>query len=234
MKRITAMKITKKEVIQMKKTILILLAVLVGLFNVLPCYAAPSVNIAVSAQVPNGTPDLTLVIKELSTPNQNPWTGTTVTNMTFGPLTHTLDDGSDAGVWFSKKYYCVIIFTTSFGHRYEVRSTCSGLVSGANSLPAGSFGLTPGYAAADEWSPGNPQGAQPTGSTLGAAGSAVATNKVVYTSETAASNRIIRAFYSLPPYGTGGALPFPGYTPITLSQPSATYSGSVTITIAAI
>ena len=234
MKSITTLKITKKEVIKMKKTLIMLLVSLVGLFNVLPCYAAPSVNIAVSAQVPSSTPDLTLVIKELTTANQNPWTGTTVTAMTFGPLIRTLADGTDAGVWYSSKYYCVIIFTTSFGKRYEVRSTCAGLTSGATSLPAGSFGLTPGYASQDEWSAGNPQGTQPTGSVLGAAGTAVATNKAIYTSETAASNRIIRAFYSLPCYGAGGALPFTGYTPITLNQAAATYSGTVTITIAAI
>jgi hypothetical protein len=161
--------------------------------------------------------------------------------MAFGQLTHTLTGGGEAGVWFSPTYFAVMIFTNSFGHRYEIRSTCSGLVSGANSLPAGSFSLTPGYASQDRFvalDPLSAQGAQPTGSTQNTAGvSAITTSgtfRSVYISETAASNRILRAFYALPPYSTGGALPFTGYVPIPLSQAAGTYSGTVTITIVAI
>ena len=234
MKRITVLKITKKEVIKMKKTLIVMLAALVGLFNVLPCYAASSANVSVNAVVPNNTPQLSLIIKELTTGGQEPWTGTTVDTMSFGQLTNKGADGSDVGVWFSPKYYCVFIYTTSYGHLYEVRSTSAGLSNGVAPLPAGSFMLVPAYALADEWSKGNPQGAQPTGSALGPKASAVGTDRLVYRSETAASNRIIRAFYSLPCYLAGGAKPYDGYEPIPTSQAGGTYSGTVTITIAAI
>ncbi len=199
-----------------------------------PFTCVPSVNIPIKAQVPDGTPELSIVIKSLNQANQDPWTGTTVTQMDYGLLTHALSGGGDAGVWYSQTYFCVFIFTTSFGHAYEIRSTCSGLTSGANSLPSGSFGLTPSYIAQDEWSAGNPQGAIATGATVGDPGSAIVTNKVIYRSEPAASNRIIRAFYSLPCYLTGGAVPFTGYTPIALSQAAGTYTGTVTISIVAI
>lgn len=223
-----------KGVNKMKRLAMLMAVVCVALLCASVAFAASSANVSVSASVPNQSPELTMIIKELTEPNQNPWSGTTVTAMNFGALTHTLSGGGDAGVWYSPKYYCVIIFTTSFGHRYEVRSTCTGLVSGGVQAPAGSFGLTPAYAAEDEWSAGNPQGAMPSGATLGTAGPAVATDKMIYRSETAATNRIIRAFYSIPSYGAGGALPYPGYQPIPLSQGAGTYTATVTISIVAI
>lgn len=220
----------------MKKFKVMLLIALVSLLVTSAQQVAFSVDITVSAVVPNNSPGDSIIIKELTTGGQDPWSGTTVSSMNFGTLTHDLIGGGDAGVWYSQKYYCVFMFTTSYGHKYEVRSSCSGLTSGANSLPTGSFGLTPGYASQDEWSPGNAQGAQPTGSVLGSAGPAITPGsyKAIYTSESAASNRIIRAFYSLPCYATGGANPFNGYIPIPLSQAAGTYSGTITITIAAI
>lgn len=234
MEKRTVLKMNKKEVSKMKKTLILMLAAMVGLLSVQTCYAAASANVSVNAQVPNNTPQLSLILKELTSATQNPWTGTTVDTMSFGQLTNKLADGSDAGVWYSQKYYCVFIYTTSYGHRYEVRSTSAGLTNGSGTLPAGSFMLSPDYASADEWSAGNPQGAQPTGSTLGPKISAVGTDMLVYRSETAASNRIVRAFYSLPTFLAGGAKPYDGYEPIPTSQAGGTYSGTVTITIAAI
>lgn len=220
----------------MRKGLIMLLLVLISVCSIALAYASSTSNVTVSAQVPNNSPDMTVVIKQLTTPGQDPSTGTTVTTMSFGTLTHLLADGvTDAGVWYSQTYFCVFVYTSSYGHEYQVQSTCTGLASGANSLPAGSFGITPGYSAADAWLIGGvltPQGAQPTGSVLGSAGPAITTNKLIYQSEAAASNRIIRAFYSLPTYATGGALPYSGYIPIPLTQAAGTYSGTVTITIA--
>lgn len=202
-----------------------------------------NVNIPVNAQVPDGTPVLTIQLKKLTSACQEPSLGSDATSMDFGQLTHVLDTGEDAGLWFSASYYCVLIYTTSFGHRYEIKSTCAGLTSGANSLPAGSFGVTPQYRPEDMWVwPGGSaaQGSQPALSLLGTAGSAVATDKLIYRSEPGASNRIIRAFYSLPnakisPCGGGSPVdPFPGYASIPLSQAAGTYSGTVTISIVAI
>jgi hypothetical protein len=209
-----------------KVLMLLVAAILVG-FGI--AYAAATLNVAVNAQVADMSPEFTTVIKELTTAGQDVWSGTTVSAMNFGTLTHLLDGGAEAGVWYSQKYYCVLMFTQNYGKAYEVKSTCTGLSSGANSLPAGSFALTPAYVAGDEWSPGVPQGTQPTGAVLGSLGSAVATGKSIYKSEASnASARIIRAFYSIP---TNGG--FTGAVPVPLSQATGTYTGTVTITIAA-
>ena len=211
-----------------------ILVALVAILGVQPCYAASSATISVTANVPDNTPSLDIVIKELSIPDQDPTTGTTVTTMNFGSLTNKLADGSDAGVWYSPKYYCVFIYSTAFGHHYEVLSTCPGLSDGGNTLPEGSFMLTPGYSPTDEWSNGDPQGQQPPGSTVGEVTSGIRTNMLLYHSETAGSDRIIRAFYALPSYLPGGGNPYPGYTPIPEIQAPGSYAGTVTLTIAAI
>lgn len=224
----------------MIKSRILLLIALIGLLGISLPEAAFAVDVTVSAEVPNSSPEITIVVKELTAAGQDPWSGTTVSAMNFGQLTRTLVGGAPAGVWYSQKYYAVMIFTDSFGRRYEIRSTCAGLTSGANSLPTGSFGVTPGYASADRWvatDPDTAQGTQPTGSTLGPAAAAITglgSFRSIYVSEPVASNRIIRAFYSLPTFLDGGAVPFPGYTSIPLTQPAGTYTGTVTITIAAI
>ncbi len=219
----------------MKKIRVVILIALVGLF-VGAQLAYCDVNVPVSAVIANSSPVMTVVMKELTSEGQDPNTGTTVTSMTFGTLTHFLVGGAEAGLWYSTKYYAALIYTSSFGHGYEVRSTCSGLSNGAVSLPAGSFGLTPDHQPLDRWvgtDPATAQGAMPVGAVLGTAGPAIATNKSIYKSETAAANRILRGFYSLPPYKTGGVAPFTGFAPIPLNQASGTYSGTVAITIAA-
>ncbi len=218
----------------MKRTKVILLIGAVVLLAATLAYAADKANIGITAKVPNSSPQIVVQIKELTAEGQEPWTGSDATEMSFGDLTHTLVAGGDAGVWYSPKYFCVFMFTTSYGNKYEVRSTCNGLSSGASTLPAGSFMLTPGYAQEDEWSEGNSQGAQPADSKLGNVDSAIGTDKVIYTSEAAGTNRIIRTFYSLPSYKAGSAKPYEGYTPIPLDQPAGTYTGTVTISIAAL
>ena len=205
------------------------------------CSAADTVNILATAFVPNESPDITVTILRFTdgNPDNNPWTNsvdvTTTGTMNFGTLTYELTDGSNAGGWYSQAGFCVVIYATPFGSPYEVKSTCLGLTSGASFLPIGSFGLTPVYSPNDEWVyPGGSttQGDMPSGATLGTAGSAIAINKIVYSSESGtATPRIIQAYYGLPPYKTGGVDPFPGYEQIPLDQPHGTYSGTVTITI---
>lgn len=222
-----------------------MLSALIGLLGITPLPAAPvtTATIGVTATVPDPSPQMEFQIWELTTPLQGWWTGTNVTltnSMSFGQLTYLLADGTNAGLWYAQKYFAVILYTTGFGKGYQVTSSCSGLTSGGNSLPAGSFGLTPVYAPTDKWVwPGGEkvQGAQPSGSTLGTAGPAVTgvLSKLIYQSETAGSDRIIQAYYSLPPFPALPATePFPGFTPIPLSQPTGTYTGQVTLTIAAI
>ena len=90
--------------------VMLLTTVVVLLAMAVTYAAAPSVNIGVTAQVPNNSPQLDVIIKELTQAGQNPWTGTTINEMSFGQLTHTLADGTDAGVWYSAKYLCVFIY----------------------------------------------------------------------------------------------------------------------------
>jgi len=107
-------------------------------------------------------------------------------------------------------------------------STCAGLTtSDGKALPVGSFILTPQYADQDEWSKDHPQGPVPIGASVGTAGSAVASNKSIYKSEAAASNRIIRAFYGLPNNSVVS-----GFQAIPISQAPGSYIGTVTVTIA--
>ena len=218
----------------MKNIRVMMLMAVVGLFVM--AQQAYAVNVPVSATISNSSPEIVVVVKELTAEGQDPNTGTTVTSMSFGTLTHIQTDGTDAGIWFSQKYYAALLYTGSFGKKYEIKSTCSGLTNGGASLPVGSFGITPDYQPLDQWNPSDPataQGARPAGTVLGTSGPAIATNKLIYRSEAAASNRILRAFYSLPCYKVGGLDPFTGFDPITLTQASGPYSGTVTITIAA-
>lgn len=213
-------------------------------------WAAPAGNktLNVSASISAGTPELDITILKFTdgNPDDNPWTGSTDVTSTmkldFGALTHFYTDTGgthDAGVWFSEAGYCVVIFNQGFGKKYEVRSTCAGLSGAGGTLPVGGFGITPVYASADEWvypdGSRHPQGTKPPAAVVGSAGSAVATNKIIYTSEPAPSTaRILQAYYGIPPKKAGGADPFPGWTGITLSQASGTYTGTVTISIVAI
>ena len=224
----------------MRKVIILLIVLSLGVgMNVSFLQAAPSAskNVQVNAQVPNSSAEINIVILKFTDgdPDNNPWTNSTeVTSMDFGALSHTLASGEDAGQWYAQAAFDVNIYAQGFGHRYEIKSTCAGLISGGNRLPDNSFGLTPVYSATDEWSPGNTQGDMPAGAQLGTAGSAVATDKRIYQSENPSTARIIQAYYGLPPYKAGGADPFTGYVPIPLNQASGTYTGTVTITITAI
>ena len=220
------------------------LFILLLLFSTLLCFrlcvfAANEKIVDVSAEIPANSPQIDVVILKIigKDTDSNPWTDSTEENsMDFGELTYLLDDGSNAGAFFSKAGYCVMIFTQPFGNPYEIRSNCLGLNHelGLAVINPNSFGLTPVYSELDKFVfPGgsSKQGEMPIGAQLGPAGSAVG-NKLIYSSETGTgSARILQAYYGLPPYDVGGGLPFPGYEPIELSQVSGKYKGQVTITI---
>ena len=195
-------------------------------------------KIDVSAEVPDSSPEISVTILKLTgdDPDNNPWTDSDeVFSMNFGTLKHTFKDDSEAGLWFSDVSFCVVIYAQPYGKPYEIRSTCAGLVSGSHALPAGSFGLTPVYNENDEWkwSKGSKkQGSMPEGAELGTPGPAIATNKLIYSSELEKGTaRIIQAYYSIPPKKKDGSDPYEGFQPIPLDQPPGTYTGTVTITI---
>ena len=201
------------------------------------CHAATQKIIDVSASVPNTSPEMSVTILKFTdgNPDNNPWTNSSqVTSMSFGTLRHIFDDGSEADLWFGNPGFCVVMFAQAFGNAYDLRSSCAGVTSGGNRFPDNSFGLTPVYSQYDKWvwaTGEKEQGVMPATATLGSAGSAVATNKLIYTSETAGSARILQAYYGLPPYKLDGSDPFPGFEPIPLDQPPGDYNGQVTISI---
>lgn len=75
----------------MIKSKILMLLMVVFLGSITAGYCA---NVTGAASIPNNSPELNLVIKELTQPNQDPGTsGTVVTTMNFGQLTHSLADG---------------------------------------------------------------------------------------------------------------------------------------------
>ena len=221
-----------------KFAILLLLMSLVVPFRA-AVFAASEKLIEVFAEIPENSPQIDVVILKIigKDTDSNPWTDSTEeTSMDFGELTYLLDDGSNAGLFYSEAGFCVVIFAQPFGNPYQIRSNCFGLnhEAGLGSIKPNSFGLTPVYSDVDQFvSPGgqSAQGPMPVGATLGSAGSAVG-DKLIYSSESGTGTaRIIQAYYGLPPFDVGGGLPFPGYEPIELGQASGKYKGQVTVTI---
>ena len=159
------------------------------------------------------------------------WDPTPATSMTFGRLTHTLDNGTEAGTLFSKPYYYVALMGAySSGRRYYIRSSCSGLV-GPVTLTKG-FGVTfidnnPKKA---DGSPIN-TGTFPSGAVLGTPGPAVVSDKLLLDSGSTGANWVIGAYFGIPPYKADGSIPYPGFQPIPLSAPNGDYTGEVRFTL---
>jgi hypothetical protein len=202
-------------------------------------FSASEKIIDVTAEIPANSPQISVTILKFTdgNPDNNPWTNSQeVNSMDFGLFTNLLTDNSNAGIFFSPVGHCVVIFAESFGKPYNIMSSCLGITSGANSLKPGSFGLTPVYSEADKFIfPGGSSLNGPfpgNGANLGTPGPAVG-DRMIYSSENGvATPRILQAYYGFPPFLAGGGDPFPGFTPIQLTQAPGQYSGTVTITIA--
>ncbi len=195
-------------------------------------------EIPVTAQIPDASPSMSIVVLRLpnGNPTNNPWINSTqVQWMDFGTLTYLMN-GKSAGFFYSPTSFCVVVFTDPMGKPYEIKSSCQGLTSaGGGKIPDNSFALSPVYSRDDLWiytGGSTKQGDMPAEARLGAPGSAVQDNKLVYSSEGGnATARILQLYYSLPPYGAGGSSPYSGFAPIPLSQKPDTYSGTVTLTM---
>jgi hypothetical protein len=227
----------------MRNIKIIAFALLIGLLSFGYGWAVDHVEIPVTVTVPLLTPDFQTILYIVDgwDPGQvnNPWNGDEVLPrehpvFNFPELTHYKDPnqgGGEAGQFYCQKYFCLFIFASGFGSPYLITQTGSYLTSGANTLPQGSFGVTPGYSDQDEWSPGRPQGSIYEG-VIGLAQMARTPNSLIYHSAPdEARDHIIRAFYSIPPYPMIGE-PWLGYEPIRTGQFWGTYTGTVTITIA--
>lgn len=195
--------------------------------------------ITVTAQIQSGTPDMTVTIHKLPNGDYNliNWSET-ITSMAFDKFNVLQRTGKDPQ-WTSVDHFATFVYANGMGKQYQIKSTGRGAFSdgAGHTLPAGSFACTPVYSATDKWKypDGSEmvQGAKPGTASLGSAGQALTTNKLIYTSENPGSARIIQTHYSFPPYNVDGGNPYSGYAPIPSNQANGTYTGAaVTLTIA--
>jgi hypothetical protein len=121
------------------------------------------------------------------------------------------------------KAYHVFLGTNTSGRAYTVTSTVGALVSGANTLP-NAWGVFP--------APVTDGAVDIVGDTpLAAAASAIGTNKLVYSSNTAGKGAVIELVYGISGgVPVGQPTPFTGWTAIPPDQASGTYTASPALT----
>jgi hypothetical protein len=206
----------------MKKLIAVVTLVVTGIYLAVPsAFAAASSAgpYTVSAEV-DGALSMTVVLKK------NNSAGATITAMDFGKLVDigtgtlrsspTSTTGTGSAVAF--------ITANSHGLPYTITQTGTVLTSGVNTLPSGACTVVPVYATAD-----NGGAAKPAGAVVGSAGTWVATNKAIYTSETGtAALRTVQAIYSVTDDPAAGAT-----AGVPLNQAGGTYTATATITVTA-
>lgn len=165
----------------------------------------------VSAVVPS---NLTLSVAL----HKNSSTGAGISSMDFGTLQPTATGNlvsSTSGSTGTGDAVAVISANTQAAP-YTITQTGTALASGTNTIPSGACQVTPVYATADNGGAANP-------GTLGSAGSWVATNKTLYTSEASNSTiKVIQAHYAITESASGVVPP---------NQPAGTYTGQVTFTV---
>jgi hypothetical protein len=152
--------------------------------------------------------------------------GPAISSMAFGTLedigTGTLRSSEDGSTGTGN--VTVMLSANSHGLRYTITQTGTALSNGTATLPAGACTVVPLYIAAD-----NAGLTKPAAAVVGTPGTWVATNKVLYQSETGvAAQRTIQAIYSITDDEDAGAT-----TGVPTSQPGGTYNGTVTFTVTA-
>ena len=185
------------------------------------CFAADFVNVDVNAEVP-AILELSSWIKYFMDDSTTPLGD--ADSFDFGTLTHTLANGDEAGVWFSRKWFTIYLLPATGSDRYQITQTCTGVTSGGENINS-AFVVTPNYSEEDLVGD-TPNGTMP--GTLGDRGLAVATDKVIYTSDLAGESKVIQGIYALENYNTDVT----GFDPISFDQPQGIYGGEVTFTVA--
>jgi hypothetical protein len=190
-------------------------------------FAVPSVFAATATSGPvnvsavvDGSLSMSVLLK------RNSSVGPTVTSMNFGRLedigTGTLRSSEDSTTGTGN--VSALISANSHGLRYTITQTGTALSNGTTTLPAGACTVVPLYVPEDN--AGLPK---PAAAVVGTAGTWVATNKVLYQSETGiAAQRTIQAIYSITDDEDAGAT-----TGVPTNQPGGTYNGTVTFTVTA-
>lgn len=157
-------------------------------------------------------------------------TGLALSAINFGQLqtfTNTSTNGqtlrsSDTGIGAVMGGVVALISANSHGLPYTISQTGTALTGSGGTIPTGACTVVPFYAVQDNF--GN---SIPGGAAVGAKGSWVGT-RTLYTSEPAASIKIIQAHYSITDDPAAGAS-----SAVLVSQAGGTYSGSVTFTVTA-
>ncbi|MBM3248993.1 MAG: hypothetical protein FJZ10_06220 [Candidatus Omnitrophica bacterium] len=204
----------------MIKATLILIAILfISLSTV--CFAGDTVRYDVDATVPNML-ELSGWIKYFMDTSTTPVGD--ATSLGFGNLTHTLANGNEAGVWFSRKWFTVYLLANTGARPYQIKQTCLGVALGANNINS-AFVVTPNYSTLDQIG-GVAQGDMPAGASIGAASLATRNNYVLYTSGPSGLGRIAQGIYSIP-----NASAVSGFTAIGFNQAPGAYQGEVVFTV---
>jgi hypothetical protein len=187
-----------------------------------PAFAATvsSGPVNVNASV-NGDLSMTLTLR------QNSSTGAVVSSMDFGQLVESVPGELRSSSTSTTGTGSVVasITANSHGVPYSIKQTGTALSNGTVTIPAGACTVVPVYATQD-----NGGASLPSGAALGTAGTWVASDKVLYTSETTstAALRTIQNHYSVtgdPAAGATAAVP--------VNQPGGSYSSTVTFTVTA-
>lgn len=154
--------------------------------------------------------------------HKNSSTGAVVTSMDFGTLedigTGTLRSSPTGSTGTGN--VTALVSANAQGLPYEIRQTGTALSNGTTNLPAGACTVVSIYEPLDNGGAGLPSGA-----TLGTAGSWVATDKVLYHSDSAGALRTIQAIYSITDDDDAGSTDI-----VPLTQPGGIYNGVVTFT----
>lgn len=151
--------------------------------------------------------------------------GNKTTSMDFGTLVEFVDSGTGGRTLRSSGNFLAMIYPQPSGTaQYHIDSTGTALSNGTTTLPAGACVVVPVYVSSDQW---DPNAGIPLTGTLGSSGTWIgASDRRIYTSNSAGDYRAIRAYFSItddPAAGSTAAVP--------VNQPSGHYAGTVTFTI---
>ncbi len=224
----------------MRKTSAILLIIAAMVLGSGIAVFAQSITIQATLDHGASLPSSSTILKcpgTMST-TDNPWAvcAAAGSGINFGTLSHTLTDGSQAGVFYAPNFFIVFLYPTAWG---GAGYTLNQKFTWTNKLldeDGGETSLvfTPVYVPEDSSCATCPaQGPLPSGAKVGDVGPATGTvAKLIYTSGKPGLNRIIRAMYGIPPNPAAGkAKPFDTWKPVPLIRPAGTYSGTLTLSI---
>lgn len=173
----------------------------------------------------------------------------TTPSFNFGNLVRVNDASGTFLFMRGEFFYFVLMIAATSGRRYKITETGTQLstITGAL-LPKESVVLTPDYQWLDQLG-GVAQGAPPTGASVGPAATASNSNALVYQSDNAGLGRLVRAVIAIAGPPTGSSFPFnfslghngatgqgtrqdfTTWKPVTMDQPSGSYSGTITFTL---